>query len=83
MRQRAYCTVAEAAAILGVPERTIAYRLSRGLMQGERAGARLWLIRARRWSDGVAGEGCCPAPSGARLPLTEPRNKRTLRLHEL
>jgi excisionase family DNA binding protein len=52
MRQQDYCTVAEAAAILGIPERTIAYRLSRGMMQGERAGARLWLIpraEVERW----------------------------------
>jgi excisionase family DNA binding protein len=37
-------TVTEAAAILGISERAIRYRLERGLMAGERAGKWIWLI---------------------------------------
>ena len=37
-------TVTEAAAILGISERAIRYRLERGLMAGERAGTWIWLI---------------------------------------
>lgn len=37
-------TVTEAAAILGVTERAIRYRLDRGLLKGERVGKWIWLI---------------------------------------
>jgi excisionase family DNA binding protein len=37
-------TVTEAAAILGISERAIRYRLERGLMTGERVGKWIWLI---------------------------------------
>jgi excisionase family DNA binding protein len=39
-----YLTIAEAAAELGVPERTVRYRVARGLMKGERIGKRVWAI---------------------------------------
>jgi excisionase family DNA binding protein len=44
MADRDYLTVAEAAALLGVPGRTVAYRLQKGFMHGARVNARLWLI---------------------------------------
>ncbi len=44
MQVRDFLTVAEAATELGISPRTLAYRLQHGLMQGERVGARLWLI---------------------------------------
>jgi excisionase family DNA binding protein len=52
MADRDFLTVAEAAAILGVPGRTIAYRLQQGFMQGEQVNPRLWLIpreEVERW----------------------------------
>ena len=39
-----YLTVTQAAALLGVPPRTVAYRLQRGYMCGIKMSARLWLI---------------------------------------
>jgi excisionase family DNA binding protein len=39
-----YLTVTQAAALLGVPPRTVAYRLQRGLMRGAKINSRLWLI---------------------------------------
>jgi excisionase family DNA binding protein len=39
-----YLTIAEAAAELGVAERTVRYRVARGLMKGERIGKRVWVI---------------------------------------
>jgi excisionase family DNA binding protein len=44
MSERDYITISEAAAELGIPPRTLAYRLERGLMRGERVNARLWLV---------------------------------------
>jgi excisionase family DNA binding protein len=59
MADRDFLTVAEAAAVLGLPERTISYRLQKGFMRGERAGRRLWLIpraEVERWR----GRGALP-----------------------
>jgi excisionase family DNA binding protein len=44
MTGRDFLTVAEAAAILGVSGRTIAYRLQKGFMRGEHVNPRLWVI---------------------------------------
>jgi excisionase family DNA binding protein len=37
-------SVAEAAALLGVSQRTVRHRLRTGVMQGERAGRWTWLV---------------------------------------
>ncbi len=44
MAEREYLTIAEAARALGLPIRTLQYRLLHGLMRGERVNPRLWLI---------------------------------------
>jgi excisionase family DNA binding protein len=59
MAERDYLTIKEAAAILGVPGRTIAYRLQKGFMRGEHVNPRLWLIpraEIERWK----GRGALP-----------------------
>jgi excisionase family DNA binding protein len=59
MADRDYLTIKEAAAILDVPGRTIAYRLQKGFMQGEQVNPRLWLIaraEVERWK----GRGALP-----------------------
>ena len=59
-----YTTVQEAAAALGVSERTIQYRLRTGIMRADRLG-RAWLIPVRELEHWMAA----PKPvRGSRLP---------------
>ena len=49
-----YLTATQAAALLGVPPRTVAYRLQRGYMRGVKMTTRLWLIprsEVEAWKD--------------------------------
>jgi excisionase family DNA binding protein len=51
-QSRDYLTALEAAAELGIPLRTLTYRLRQGLMRGEAVSPRLWLIphaEVERW----------------------------------
>jgi excisionase family DNA binding protein len=51
MREQ-FLTVSEAATILGLTPRAIERRLKLGIMQGERAGQRVWMIprsEVERW----------------------------------
>jgi len=74
MNVRDYMTVSEVAAALGAPARTIAYRLKRGLMRGERVTSRLWLVprdEVERWQ----GRGKLPPgrkPRGGTEATTDP-----------
>lgn len=50
--ERDLLTAAEAAAILGLPGRTVRHRLQRGIMRGVAVNPRLWLIsraEVERW----------------------------------
>ena len=51
-QERDYLTASEAAAALGLPLRTVQYRLRRGLMRGVAVNPRLWLVpraEVERW----------------------------------
>jgi excisionase family DNA binding protein len=50
--QRDYLTAGQAAAALGLPLRTVRYRLQQGLMRGVLVSPRLWLVpraEVERW----------------------------------
>jgi excisionase family DNA binding protein len=52
MDERSHLTVAEVAAALGLPARTVYYRLEHGYMTGERVSPKLWLVprtELERW----------------------------------
>ena len=52
--ERDYLTAAEAAALLGLPGRTVRYRLERGIMRGVAVNPRLWLVpraEVERWRE--------------------------------
>ena len=54
--ERDYLTASEAASMLGLPLRTVRYRLQRGIMRGVAVNPRLWLVpraEVERWR----GEG--------------------------
>jgi excisionase family DNA binding protein len=64
--ERDYLTAAEAAAILGLPGRTVRNRLQRGIMRGVAVHHRLWLVprdEVERWRDrGKLPSGRKPQP---------------------
>jgi excisionase family DNA binding protein len=41
--ERTHLTVAEVAAVLGIPKRTVYYRLEQGYMAGEHVSPKRWL----------------------------------------
>ena len=52
MAERTHLTVAEVAAALGIPKRTVYFRLEQGYMVGEHVSPRLWLApraELERW----------------------------------
>jgi excisionase family DNA binding protein len=62
---RDYLTAKDAATALGLPKRTVIYRLARGLMQGVQVGGRLWLMprtEVERWQ----GQGKISPPGRPR-----------------
>jgi excisionase family DNA binding protein len=65
--ERDYLTAAEAAAILGLPGRTVRYRLERGIMRGVAVNPRLWLVpraEVERWrAVGTLRAGRKPRPA--------------------
>jgi excisionase family DNA binding protein len=72
MNERSHLTVAEVAAALGLPVRTVYYRLEHGYMAGERVSPKLWLVprsEVERWKGRVKlPRGRYPMRPGDRSP---------------